>query len=486
MRLRRIGVLSLASLVTGSLLNFLPATEAGAISFDTDPSTGLAKTVTKDSCPTLTETPRYFEVFWNTDDMESRGYLDAKNNSPWSFANRIAQIICGAKARSHIYIGMYFVRAIGTSERPESDSEVIWKAMEYVHKYRKVSIGMVMDKGSITPASAKKLIRKRLKGIASLYWCSKGCFNTNTYNGLTNPTNPTWDEDLQKYLTISDVSINHEKFMVMTNTRWEKDGKTHPLVYSSSGQFARSQFRGYTQEASVIYDDKQMAKLFTDRYMNMKTCATSASKCRAGKFSATAYKKDTLVKQRGIWVDSVYKHPTDAGRGTTVSFSPQPQKASEFYIQQFGNVDCSVDNKIRVAMYRLTDSRAVQFVRQMVRLKRAGCDVQVLLSQQGGAQTISKEVARLFKKANMTSRIRCTALPTHTKLVLITPADSSAGRVLFGTSNMTTWGLRYSEEHTITIDSRKATGQYAEDIKRVVAQYEAGWNELSLGSKVCK
>jgi hypothetical protein len=461
---------ALAALVALFVLASVSVTSARAIDFTIDERYGEAAAATKSECPTLTAPPRSVEAWFNTDDMDSRGYLDPKNQRSWSFANKIAQLVCGAKAKSKIEIGMYFIRAIGTSERPESDSEIVWKAMEYVHKKRGVSIGIVLDKGSITPNSLKNQIKKRLKGVASLYWCSGGCFNTNT-----------------TLADVNSVSINHEKFMAISDTIWAKDGKKHPLVYSSSGQFARSQVRGYWQEATLLYGDSKLYKHFSDRYYNMKVCATSGSKCRAGKFKSSVYAggRDTLVNKRGIWVDSVYRHYTDAGRGTTVSFSPQSQTAAEFYLQQLGNVDCTVDNKIRIAMYRLTDSRSVQFVRQVVKLKKAGCDVRVLLSQTGGAQTISKDVVKLLRNAKLTDRVRCTALPTHTKLVLISPTSNSSGRIMFGTSNMTTAGLRYSDEHTITIDSRRASGQYSEDIKRVFGTYSAGWEALSQGSKKC-
>jgi hypothetical protein len=466
----------LAAVGTASLIAALSVVPAQAISFDIDPATSEARAVAENpttdaDCPTLTTTPRSFEAWFNTDDMETRGYLDPKDQRPWSFANRIAQVICGAKTNSTIMIGMFFIRAIGTTDRPESDAEVLWRAMDYVHKKRNVSIGMVLDGGGITSAAAKSNIYKRLRdtGTANIYWCYTGCFNTNKKS-----TYP--------------YALNHEKFMTISDTIWDTSGGTHPAIYSSSGNFSRSQVRTYWQEGSLIYNDVKLYQNFTARYANMKICSGStkgSSSCRGGKFVSVGDVKPTLVKSRGIWIDSIYRHYTDADRGTTVSFSPQSKTADDYYTKQFDNVDCTVDRKVRGAMYRLTDTRAEQFVLAMKRLKGSGCDVKILLSQKGGASTISNKVAKLIKKSGLTAAVRCTAVPIHTKMILIGPSTNNSGRVLFGTANMSTSGLRYSEEHVITIDSRRASDQYREDIRRVYGIYMAGWNELNQGSKTC-
>jgi hypothetical protein len=343
--------------------------------------------------------------------------------------------------------------------------------MDYVHSKRNVSIGFVMDGGSITPSSAKSNIYKRLTdtGIAKIYWCYNGCFNTNSNK-------------------VFPYAINHEKFLTISDTLWESDGSTHPAVFSSSGQFARSQVRTYWQEASLIYGDQKLYDYFAARYANMKICSGSykgSTSCRAGNFVSVGDVKPTMVKKRSIWVDSIYRHGTDSGRGTTVSFSPQPQGVDDYYTAQFNDVDCSVDNRIRVAMYRLTITRAVIFVKALASLKNRGCDVKILLSQHGGAQTVSKDVVKVLKKYNATTMVRCTRIPIHTKMILITPDTSSSGRALFGTANMTTSGLRYSEEHVITVDSRRADAATAADIERVIAVYQAGWNELNQGNRAC-
>ncbi|MGB2977791.1 MAG: hypothetical protein WBB78_04635, partial [Propionicimonas sp.] len=163
------------------LTTTLTALPAAAISFDTDE--GVVKAPTTGECPTLEDVPRPYEAWFNLEDMEVRGFYDPVNQTPWDFPKRIAQVICGASKNAEIKIGMYFIRAIGTMQqpgldgsdavaslgtRPESDPEVIYDALEYVVKNRNVKVGLVLDGGSITPASAKALINKRLLDIAGI------------------------------------------------------------------------------------------------------------------------------------------------------------------------------------------------------------------------------------------------------------------------------------------------------------------------------
>ncbi len=448
----------LALLVTVAIQ---PAT---AVTFDRE-SDGTVAVPTDDACPTI-DTPLPLETWFNIEDMEKRGYYDPKNQTPWDFATKVAQVICGAKKDAQIKVGMYFIRALGTmtdvslGTRPESDPEVIYDALEYVHKKRNVSIGLVLDGGTITPASAKSLINKRLLSIADLYWCDNGCFNTNA-------------------ASVFPYAINHEKFVTISDTIWESSGGAHPAVISSSGNWARSQVRNYLQEVSLIYDDNELFKAVSARYDGMKRCADTGCSSSSGFPSALSLRDD-----RGIWVDNFYRHYTDEGRGTTISFSPQPADARDFYVQQFDDVDCTVDNKIRIAMFKLTDSKATQMVDALVRLKGRGCDIKMLLTQQGGSTTISSTVVKKLSSANIPTK--CTAVAMHTKMILIGPQTNNNGRVLYGTANMSTAGLRYSEEHIITLDTRRASTKYQEPIRRVYGQYMAGWYELSQSSKACQ
>lgn len=459
-----------------ALVAGLGVTEAVAADFTIDPNTQEAAQVgdigsgkMPDSCPTFTSQPRAVEAWFNTDDMDYRGYMDPKNHRPWSFANKAAQVICGAGQGATIRIGMYFIRAIGTVDRPETDSQMVWNALRYVKYNRGAKVEMVLDGGGITSAAGKDSIRKELASFVNIKWCYNGCFDTNKASKFP-------------------YAINHEKYVAISNTLWGG-----PMVYSSSGQFARSQVRTYWQEATLIYGDQTLYNQFNGRFLMMQACSGStkgSASCRSGSSLKSAAKSAgvtfTMAKERGIWVDKLYRHGTDAGRGTTVSFSPQDNTVTDYYTTQFSDVDCGVDKTIRVAMYRLTDTRAPKFIQVMGRLKKAGCDVKVLLSQKGGATTISKQVAKALKTAGLTKQVRCTAIPIHTKLILIGPEDNNSGRVMMGTANMSTSGLRYSEEHVITIDSRRITNtQVAEDFRQAYGVYLSGWNELSQGSKVC-
>ena len=442
-------------------------------------SAGGAAEITE--CPTFTSEPRTIEAWFNTDDMDYRGYMDPANQRPWSFANKSAQVICGAAKGATIRIGMYFIRAIGTPDRPETDSQMVWNALWYVNKHRGVKVEMVLDGGGITSKAGKAQIKKELSPFVDIKWCYNGCFNVNKSGVIP------W-------------AINHEKFVAISATNWGTaspdpnvaDGG--PAVYSSSGQFARSQVRTYWQEATLFYGDRELYRQFNGRFLQMKECTgstTGNAECRNGKDLKKAAKTAgitfTLKKERGLWVDKQYRHYTDPGRGTSVSFSPQPATVTDFYTSQMGGIDCGVDNRVRIAMYRLTETRSAKFIEVIGKLKKKGCDVQVLLSQKGGAQTISPIVSKAIKTAGLGKQVRCTATPIHTKLILIGPADANVGRVMMGTANMTTSGLRYSEEHVITMDSRRITdAKVAEDLQHAYGVFLAGWNDLNQGSKACK
>ncbi len=477
-----------AALATGS---------ASALSFDTD-AESVIEVPTTSGCPTLTDEPRAYEAWFNVDDMEVRGYYDPLNQVPWDFPKKIAQILCGARQGAEIKIGMYFIRAIGTmtqpglkagadpagslGSRPESDPEVIYDALEYLVKKRGVKVGLVLDAGSITSASAKSLINRRLLTIAGISgipstaggktdgieWCTNGCFNTNSRS-----TYP--------------YAINHEKYVTISDTIWDgasgsarPASSAKPAVISSSGNWARSQIRNYMQELTVVYGDRELFNQFSMRYDGMTYCANT--KCAKNTGFPSGLKKN-LYLDRKIWVDPTI-HGTDSGRGTFVTFSPQPSTVVDSYIAAFDNVDCTVDKRIRIAMFKLTDSKATTMAKALSRLKSRGCDVKMLLTQQGGATSISKGVIKMLNKAKIS--YKCTAVAMHTKLILIGPVTGNNGRALHGTANMSTAGLRYSEEHTITFDARRAAPQYQEDLRRVYGTYLAGWYELSQGSKACK
>ncbi|GAB2583832.1 phospholipase D-like domain-containing protein [Microlunatus antarcticus] len=458
-RLRLVVLLSALAVTFGLVVG-----PASAITVDRDGNGNIALP-SGDSCPTIA-TPAPYEAWYNIDDMEKRGFVNPDDSRPWDYYKYVSQVICGASKNSEIKIGMFFIRALGTidgnaqGDRPESDPEVVYNALDWVKKNRNVSVGLVLDGGSIMPGGEKTKVSKRLQDIASVYYCSNGCFNVNKAK--------VWP-----------YSINHEKFLSISDTVWSNSaGGSHPAILSMSGNFARSQLRNYHQETTLIYDDQKMFDMFDARYDAMKYCATKGCKSASGFPDSMK-----LTKQRGIWVDPIYRHYTDAGRGTTVSFTPATQDARDFYIQQFDDVDCTVDKNIRIAMFKLTDAKAEQMVNSLTRLRQRGCDISMLLTFQGGSTTISPKVIKALKKADIPTR--CTTVAMHTKLILIGPEHSNLGRVLTGTQNMSVAGLRYNEEHVITMDTRAASGKYLESMRRVYSQYMNGWYELSKDTRSC-
>jgi hypothetical protein len=459
----RIGLLRRVAVALAVALTVGLTTTAGAVTFQRG-NDGLVQGATAAACPTIA-TPAPYEAWFNIDDVENRGVVDPRNHKPWEFSKKLAQVICGAAPGAEIKIGMFFIRALGTltatgyGERPESDPEVIYAALQWVKVHRGVTIGLVLDGGDITPPAAKADITARLRSLATVTYCATGCFNTNPAQ-------------------VYPFAINHEKFVTVSNTTWRNSkAGPHPAILSMSGNFARSQLRNYHQEVTLIYDDVEMFRQFDLRYDGMRYCATS------GCSSSSGFPRGLkLAKQRGIWVDPIYRHYTDAGRGTSVSFSPQTPTAVDFYVQQFNDVDCTVDHTIRIAMFKLTDSKAEQMVSALTRLRDRGCDIKMLLTYQGGSTTISPTVAAMLRKAAIPTR--CTVVAMHTKLILIGP-DHNVGRVLTGTQNMSVSGLRYNEEHVLTLDARRTSEAYQEPLRRVYEQYLNGWYELSQSTRSC-
>jgi hypothetical protein len=447
----------------GLLAALLPTpatTPSSAATFERDPH-GDLKTASAAACPTI-DRPPPMDAWFNITDLEQRGRSDP-GQEPWDFAKKIAQVVCGAAPKSEIKIGMYFTRALGTmtatglGPKPEADAEVIYAALEWVHANRGVTIGLVQDSSSSSTDESR--VTRRLGRIAKLYWCTNGCFNTNP-------------------ATVFPSAVIHEKFLTISDTVWDDDGGSHPMVLSMSGNFARSQVRNYSQELTALYGDKKMLDLFEARFDGMAHCAKTGCRTASGFPSGLR-----LTKQRNIWVDPIYRHYTDAGRGTSVSFSPQSQGARDFYIQQFDDVDCAVDPKIRIAMYKLTDAKALSMVNALVRLRDRGCDIKMLLTSPGGSAAISASAAKLLRTARIPTR--CTTTAMHTKLILIGPAHGNSGRSLSGTQNMSVSGLRYNEEHVITMDTRRASAAYREPMRRVYGEYLDGWYELSLQTRAC-
>lgn len=461
---RRVAVaLSAAGLLAALVAAPSSARPSAAATFDREPDGGL-KTTSADACPTI-DRPPPMDAWFNITDLEQRGRSDPGIQEPWDFALKIAQVVCGAAPKSEIKIGMYFTRALGTmtatglGPRPETDAEAVYAALEWVHANRSVKIGLVQDDGASMPDAARANVTRRLGRIAKLSWCTNGCFNTNA-------------------ATVFPSAIIHEKFLSISDTIWDDGGGAHPMILSMSGNLARSQVRNYSQELTALYDDQKMLDLFEARFDGMAHCAKTG--CR----TASGFPDDLrLAKQRNIWVDPIYRHYTDAGRGTSVSFSPQSQGARDFYIQQFDDVDCAVDPKIRIAMYKLTDAKALSMVNALVRLRERGCDIKMLLTSPGASAAIAPSAARLLRTARIPTR--CTTTAMHTKLILIGPAHGNSGRSLSGTQNMSVSGLRYNEEHVITMDTRRASAAYREPMRRVYGEYLDGWYELSLETRAC-
>lgn len=438
--------------------------------------------------------PPLLDAWFNLTDIARRGIWDPRDHRPWTFSQQFSNLLCNTAEGATVQIGMYFFRATNGSnaserERPESDPEVIYAALEWLAKYRGVKVQVILDNTNtcaqaldgqscshIMTPSARRAVELRFSSIpgSTINYCVNGCFNTARYG-------------------VYHYAIEHEKFVAVSDTDFpgEKAG-THPMVISSSANFARSQIRNYHQEASLLYDDHKAYEEFNLRFQGMLSCAVD----NCSVLGSQAYhtipntsnpgytpnpQKLVLEPGRLIWVDPVLYRDTDSGRGTRITFSPQRDiPDSDVFIHQFDGVDCSIDKKIRIAMFKLTDGKAEEMADVLHSLKKQGCDIKMLMTSQGGQTTISSSVQKTLNRAGID--YKCTVDAMHTKMILIGPMVGSTGSVLHGTQNMSVAGQLYSEEHVITYDAKRATGPGKEAIQHVYGKYQEAWYELSRGA----
>jgi len=443
-----------------------------------------------------TSAPAAVDAWFNSTDVEERGIYNPNDQRPWKFAQQFARLLCYSAPNSDITAAYYFFRATNNSNtdefnRPESDSETVFRVLQWLAENRNVKTEILLDNTNtcttnaptetctnIMNSTARAALEKRFAAIpgSTVTYCINGCFNTARYG-------------------VYPYAIEHEKFFTVSDTDFPGTSLgTHPLVISTSSNLARSQIRNYRQEASEIYDDHAAWQLFSQRFKGMQDCALNSC---AYLGSSAVYNTDNpnlattppnplgLIQEsdRRIWVDPILRHTTDAGRGTSVTFSPGRNadvNSFDVYVNQFDNVDCGTDAKIRVAMFKLTDAKADKMAAALKSLTSRGCDVKMLMTSEAGQTIISTSVRDTLTAAGVD--FKCAVDGMHTKLILIGPESGNLGSVLTGTENMSVSGQLYNEEHVVTFDARKATGATRTAIRAVYDKYQHEWFELSRGA----
>lgn len=444
-----------------------------------------------------TSAPPAVDAWFNSTDVEERGIWNPDDNRPWKFTQQFSRLLCYTSEGADVTAAYYFFRGTNASDsaeknRPESDPETVFKALEWLAKNRNVKIKVLLDNTNTCTTSApgqsctnimgkvpRAALEKRFEKIpnSEVTYCVNGCFNRARYG-----TYP--------------YAIEHEKFFTVSKTDFP-GAASKPMVISSSANLARSQIRNYRQEASLVYGDTLAWREFADRFTAMRDCAVNQCKLLGsnktwntsnGNLGSTVDTRNTQQKllqegSRKIWVDPILRRGTDSGRGTSITFSPgREADAAKFdvYVNQFDNVDCKTDAKIRLAMFKLTDGKAEKMASVLRDLKGRGCDVKMLMTSQGGQTVISKSVRSTLDKAKVD--YKCTVDAMHTKLILIGPSTGNLGSILTGTQNMSVAGQLYSEEHVITFDAKKAVGQTRADIRAAYDSYQQEWTRLARGA----
>ena len=62
--------------------------------------------------------------------------------------------------------------------------------------------------------------------------------------------------------------------------------------------------------------------------------------------------------------------------------------------------------------------------------------------------------------------------------MLIGSATGNEAKMVVSTATMSVISLTQSDEHTTTFDSTRATGTYAEAIRRAYGEYATGWDSI--------
>ena len=441
-----------------------------------------------------TSEPPAVDAWFNSTDVEERGIWNPNDHRPWKFAQQFARLLCYSAPNADITMAYYFFRATNASnaselDRPESDSEAVYRVLRWLADNRNVRTKVLLDNTNtcttaapsesctnIMNKTARAALEKRFESIpgSEVVYCINGCFNQARYG--------VWP-----------YAIEHEKFITVSDTNFPGASGTKPLVISTSANLARSQIRNYRQEASSVYGDYTAWNQFRLRFAGMRDCALNHC-AMLGNGNVLNTNNPNLATQtpnalglvqeddRRIWVDPILRRTTDAGRGTSITFSPARAADESFdvYINQFDNVDCETDEKIRLAMFKLTDGKAERMAEVLKDLDRRGCDVRMLMTSQGGQTVISSSVRKTLDSAGID--YKCTVDAMHTKMIIIGPAAGNIGSVLTGTQNMSVAGNLYNEEHVITFDARKAVGSTRDAIRKAYEKYQKEWYSLSQGA----
>ncbi|ROR92132.1 phospholipase D-like domain-containing protein [Nocardioides aurantiacus] len=377
-------------------------------------------------------------------------------------ARKIAQTICSAQRGSRIDIAMYFIRYYASSW---TEANLIVDSLERMARYRGVKVRVLLEGRLVRPGLELRASYLKLRTFADVVTCDFGCHSV-----------------VPVSTTGGTQGIQHHKFMTITDMRWA--GDVDPLVLSSTGNWSRAQFNNNWQSTVLQYDDPVLTREFRVQFEQLLSCA-DASRCGSWatarrSFGATA-EGYTMTLGNGVWAEPSAERPGTAGRGSSVSFSPQHTSDRMAYaLERFS---CTATHRtVRVAQMFVTPSRP-RILDALARLQAQGCDVRVVVNQPvGTAQTAG--VARMLQDG---LNVRCTT-GVHEKLIAIDGVDG-LGRVdrsiWTGAQNLGYNALRRNDEAVLRLSTAAATGTSRTAIAGAHTAYLGYWDQMRATTSRC-
>ncbi|MDM7856352.1 phospholipase D-like domain-containing protein [Cellulomonas alba] len=337
-------------------------------------------------------------------------------------SNRLVNAFCAAAPRSTITIELYLV----TPGDPQVKR--ILRALDYVHRTRKVSVSFLVD-GNRNGAARIAALRRHGFTVTG---CAGGCQDR--------------------------AGVMHEKAVVVSDTLWAK-GKD-PVVVLGSANWSTGQLQWDWQANRIHHRDQRLAAAYTSRFAYLRGCAATK----------TCGPKPDLTTVS-----------TDSGRGLTVEFLQRPDgpdPVAARLAQLRGAPGC----RIEVAQFAITPSRARALAPQLGRLRAEGCSVRVVVGR-----NLSYESPRSAVRAMTAAGVPLRYVSMlHTKFTVARGVTYLGKRgqtvVLDGSHNWTFGGLNQNDDSFSVLTTATASAAHAPRIARIASEYEAAWNRISARS----
>lgn len=379
-----------------------------------------------------------------------------------STANNLRKTICSTATGATINIAMYFMRWSSAT----SDGTVIIDALERMARFRGVKVNIALEGRLYRPGTDLRPTYSHLRTFANVVACSYGCHNTG----------PGGDVGGRP-------SINHNKFMTISDTRWRSG--VDPVVVSSTGNWSRNQLAGAWQSTLVQYNDAALTREFVGQYHQLAVCGGSTRCTSWDTVRATLGLIDSsyaMTNVDGLWTEGTIERPGSPGRGSTVAFTPQPTSDRLAYVLE--RYTCAPDHRtVRTAHSFVTPNRK-RVIAALVRLKDAGCDVQMLLGQPVGQA--QDDAVRMIQNAGLS--VRC-ATGIHDKLVMVdgvSPSGSSDKSLWTGAQNLGYAALRSNDEALIRLRTATATGAWVAANAAIYSSYLRYWGQQNAVAGRCQ